>query len=91
MKVVDEKKSGSRQDLYKNTAFSRSLTKQLYSEISKQRDKWIDDLFPAHELSIYSGKTDFSNHMGTFKVPSAIMVRESIIVRKLEIISLLPK
>lgn len=54
--------------------FSSNLSKQLYSEIHKQKAKWTDDLFPAEERSLYSGKTEFSGHKGPYSVPSGLSV-----------------
>lgn len=63
-----------RQQFYKTNNFTKSLTNQTYASISKQRDKWTDELFPAEEISLYSGKTEFSNHIGPHKVPEALTV-----------------
>lgn len=65
-------KSVARKSLYKS--FSKSLANQSYSEITKSKAQWNDDLFMPGDESLYSGETSFSNYSGPDKVPDFIAV-----------------
>jgi hypothetical protein len=66
-----------RRSHYKSNAFGKSLEKQVYNDIIKQKDKWQDDLFPPNEISLYSGSTEFSNYTGPNRVPLFLNVKYS--------------
>jgi hypothetical protein len=55
----------SRKERYTTIQLTKLLSTQDFTQISKSREKWTDDLFPPEDSSIFSGKTDFSN----FKSP----------------------
>lgn len=61
--VVLEEKNEVIQKL-KSSNFSKSLAQQSFQEILKKKEKWTDDLFPPDKMSIYSGKTEWSNYGG---------------------------
>ena len=63
----------------KSKRFASTLSKQSYNEISKQKTKWLDDMFPASEHSIYSGKTNFSNYTGPSSIPHGLNVNQILI------------
>jgi hypothetical protein len=51
-----------KQETFSKNTLSQTLRSQNYAELSKQKEKWTDSLFPPQDGSLYSGKTEFSNH-----------------------------
>jgi len=41
---------------------SKAFTEQKYADIIKSEYKFSDELFPPNNLSLYSGKSDFSKY-----------------------------
>ncbi len=54
------------------------LQSQQYSELSKLRDKWTDDMFTPDDSSLFSGKTDWSKDQ--VEVPKFLKVTNALIL-----------
>lgn len=52
-----------KQLLFSTKTLSKSLKQQIYTELSKLKTKFIDDLFPPNDSSLFSGKTEFSGYI----------------------------
>ncbi len=62
---------------YHESHFLTVLQEQDFAKISKQKNKFTDELFPPNETSVFSGKTDYANAK---PLPKFIRVSNTLIL-----------
>ncbi len=56
--------------------FLSLIQSQRYDDLKRHKERWTDDLFAPDEISIFSGKTEFSNYKAP-EIPKFLKVKFS--------------